>query len=91
MKVEKRYIDNLVDSLTYHTHHFPGTTCTVAIAVLPDGFVAGAGKSACIDPTLFNSDTGYDIAIENARADAVNRLWEMEGYRLMQAMKQNTL
>lgn len=64
MKVEKRYIDNLVDSLTYHTHHFPGTTCTVAIAVLPDGFVAGAGKSACIDPTLFNSDTGYDIAIE---------------------------
>lgn len=91
MKVEKRDIDNLVDSLTYHTHHFPGTTCTVAIAVLPDGFVAGVGKSACIDPTLFNSDTGYDIAIENARADAVNRLWELEGWHRKQTTKRNTL
>lgn len=90
LKVEKRAIDNLVDSLTYHTHHFPGTTCTVAIAVLPDGFVAGTGKSACIDPALFSSDTGYDIAIENARADAVNRPWELEGWR-MKRSAQNTL
>lgn len=91
LKVEKGFIDALADSLTFHTYLFPGTTCTVAIAVMPDGFVAGTGKSACIDPAIFNSDTGYDIAVENARADAVNRLWEMEGYRLKQAAKQNTL
>ncbi|ECV5352127.1 hypothetical protein F2J48_21510 [Salmonella enterica subsp. enterica] len=91
MKVEKRTIDALADSLTFHTHHFPGTTCTVAIAVMPDGFVAGTGKSACIDPALFDSDTGYDVAVENARKDAVNRLWEMEGYRLKQAATKNTL
>ncbi|EJG5923843.1 hypothetical protein NAE50_002237 [Salmonella enterica] len=91
MKVEKRTIDALTDSLTFHVHHFPGTTCTVAIAVMPDGFVAGTGKSACIDPAMFNSDTGCDIAVENAGTDAVNRLWEMEGYRLKQAAKQNTL
>lgn len=45
MRVEKRTIDDQMESLTFHTHHFPGTTCTVAIAVLPDGFVAGAGKA----------------------------------------------
>ncbi|HCM1915254.1 TPA: hypothetical protein N3A33_001115 [Salmonella enterica subsp. salamae serovar 28:r:e,n,z15] len=91
MKVEKRTIDALTDSLTFHTHHFPDTTCTVAIAVMPDGFVAGFGKSACISPALFDSNTGYDIAVENARTDAVNRLWEMEGYHLKQAGKKNTL
>lgn len=91
LKVEKRTIDALMNSLTFHTHHFPGTTCTVAVAVLPDGFVVGTGKSACISPAMFDSDIGYDIAVENARTDAVNRLWEMEGYRLKQAAKQNTL
>ncbi|HHR4769123.1 TPA: Gp49 family protein [Salmonella enterica] len=91
LKVEKRTIDALADSLTFHTHHFPGTTCTVAVAVLSDGFVAGVGKSACIDPAMFDSDIGYDVAIENARKDAINRLWEMEGYRLKQAEKQSAL
>lgn len=91
LKVEKRTIDALTDSLTFHAHHFPGTTCTVAVAVLPDGFVAGTGKSACIDPAMFDGNIGYDIAVENARTDAVNRLWEMEEYRLKQVAKQNTL
>lgn len=91
LKVEKRTIDALADSLTFHTHHFPGTTCTVAIAVMPDGFVAGMGASTCINPASFDSDACYDLAIGNARTDAVNRLWEMEGYRLKQAAKQNTL
>ncbi|EAW2472671.1 hypothetical protein FBD63_15040 [Salmonella enterica subsp. enterica] len=91
MRVEQCTIDGLVESLTFHTHHFPGTTCTVAIAVLPDGFVAGAGKSACIDPALFDAETGRDIAISNAKSDAANRLWEMEGWRLKQTVKTNTL
>lgn len=87
MKVEKRTIEEKLSSLSFHVHHFSGTTCTVAIAVMPDGFVAGTGKSACIDPALFDEGTGYDIAITNARADAEQRLWELEGYHL----KQNTL
>ncbi|ELI0559645.1 hypothetical protein Q8U35_004479 [Salmonella enterica] len=91
MKVEKRTIDDLVESLTVHTHHFAGTTCTVAIAVLPDGFVAGAGKSACIDPALFDAETGRNIAISNATSDATSRLWEPEGYRLKRKVTQNTL
>ena len=91
MRVEKRIIDEQVESLTFHTHHFPGTTCTVAIAVLPDGFVVGAGKSACIDPALFDAETGRDIAISNAKSDATSRLWELEGWYLKQTMKRNTL
>ncbi|EII2806796.1 hypothetical protein LG734_001729 [Salmonella enterica subsp. enterica serovar Java] len=91
LKVEKRTIDDLVEGLTFHTHHFAGTTCTVAIAVLPDGFVAGSGKSACIDPALFDAQTGRDIAISNAKSDAINRLWELEGWHLKQTTKRNTL
>lgn len=87
MRVEKRTIDDQLESLTFHTHHFPGTTCTVAIAVLPDGFVAGAGKSACIDPVIFDADMGCDIAISNAKTDAISRLWELEGWYLKQTMK----
>lgn len=74
MRVEKRTIDDQLESLTFHTHHFPGTACTVAIAVLPDGFVVGAGKSACINPALFDAETGRDIAIINAKSDATSRL-----------------
>lgn len=91
LKVEKRTIDDRVESLTFHTHHFVGTTCTVAIAVLPDGFVVGTGKSACIDPALFDAQTDRDIAISNAKSDAINRLWELEGWHLKQTTKQNTL
>ncbi|EDA8690961.1 hypothetical protein I4Z10_002526 [Salmonella enterica subsp. enterica serovar Infantis] len=84
-------IDALTEDLTFHTHRFPGVACTVAIAVMPDGFVAGFGKSTCIYPATFSNDGACGIAIEYARRDAVNRLREMEEYRLKQAAKQNTL
>jgi hypothetical protein len=51
-RVTQDQIDQLHCSLRVLTHHFPGTTCTVAIAMLPDGFVAGVGHSACISITL---------------------------------------
>ncbi|WP_225087441.1 Gp49 family protein [Pectobacterium colocasium] len=81
-KVEKRDVDALTESLNYQTHHFPGTTVTVAIASLPNGFMVGQGFSATISPELFDADIGKELAIARAKNDAVQKLWELEGYKL---------
>nr|WP_249540609.1 hypothetical protein [Escherichia coli] len=41
-KVERKTIDDLVASLSYQTHHFPGTTLTIAVALMPDGFMVSS-------------------------------------------------
>jgi hypothetical protein len=81
-RVTREQIDALTGSMLTLTHQFPGTTCTVAIAMLPNGFVAGIGKSGCVDPANFDAEIGARIAVQNAFDDARNRLWEMEGYAL---------
>lgn len=75
-------IDALCEDLVIHTHHFPGTTTTVAVAALPDGFVVATGHSACISPENFKADIGAQIASDNARTAARAKLWELEGYLL---------
>lgn len=75
-------IDALCKDLVIHAHHFPGTTTTVAVATLPDGFVVATGHSACISPENFNQHIGEQIASDNARAAARSKLWELEGYLL---------
>ncbi|HEY0200652.1 MAG TPA: Gp49 family protein [Burkholderiaceae bacterium] len=75
-------IDALHASLVVFTHHFPGTTTTVAIATLPNGFVAGTGRSSCVSPANFDAKIGERIATQNALDVARENLWEMEGYRL---------
>lgn len=75
-------IDALCSDLVIHTHHFPGTTTTVAVAALPDGFVVATGHSACISPENFKPHIGVKIATDNARAAARSKLWELEGYLL---------
>lgn len=75
-------IDALCKDLVIHTHHFPGTTTTVAVAALPDGFVVATGHSACISPENFKADIGAQIASDNARTAARAKLWELEGYLL---------
>lgn len=75
-------IDALCNDLVIHTHHFPGTTTTVAVAALPDGFVVATGHSACISPENFKADIGAQIASDNARTAARSKLWELEGYLL---------
>lgn len=75
-------IDALCNDLVIHTHYFPGTTTTVAVATLPDGFVVATGHSACISPENFKAHIGVKIASDNARAAARSKLWELEGYLL---------
>ncbi|MES2319988.1 MAG: Gp49 family protein [Pseudomonadota bacterium] len=81
-RVTPAQIDALCDSLTFPTHVFPGTTTTVAIAVLPNGFTAGLGMSACVSPANFVTEIGVKYAIDQAKAQARDKLWELEGYAL---------
>lgn len=81
-RVTKEHIDALCESLTVQTHHFEGTTVTVAFAFLPDGFAVGRGESACVSLANFNAELGARMASDNALNDARERLWELEGYAL---------
>jgi hypothetical protein len=52
-----------------------GTTLTVCVLELHNGFLM-VGKSACISPSFFDAEKGKQIA----KADAIDRMWELEGY-----------
>lgn len=55
------------------------TTTTVCQLTLQNGFTV-IGTSACIDPLEFNKTTGEKVAWENA----LEKVWELEGYLLQQ-------
>jgi hypothetical protein len=57
----------------------PKSTTTVCQLHLENGYTV-IGTSACIDPRRFNKATGEHYAYE----DAVEKLWELEGYLLKQ-------
>ena len=48
---------------------------------LPSGFVV-VGKAACVDPENFRFDIGRKICRENA----IDQLWELEGYLLQNSI-----
>jgi len=66
-------LEGLIADETYL--RVPDTTCTVCALTLDSGFVV-VGKSATISAEYFDADKGREIA----RKDAVNQLWQFEGY-----------
>lgn len=58
-------------------HRFDGTTVTVCLLILKNGFTV-IGKSACCDVKNFDEKLGR----EYAREDAVNQMWTLLGFRL---------
>ena len=81
-RVTPDHIDTLVNSLVVHSHIFPGTTVTVAAAMLPNGFVVSIAESACASPENFDQDIGLKIARSKVLDRAREELWKMEGYKL---------
>ena len=84
-KVAKSHIDELMASVHYVCHVVPGTTTTVATAILPLGhikFTLASEISACVDPRNFDADIGEAIAKERASIVARDLLWKLEGYHL---------
>lgn len=47
-------------------HHFHGTTVTVCVITLHNGFTV-VGKSACANPDNFEEELGQKLAFEDAK------------------------
>lgn len=75
-------IDGLMASLRYEPWIVPNTTTTIVIAILPNGFTVGIGKSAAVSASNFNAEIGQKIATAEAERNARDKLWELEGYAL---------
>lgn len=69
------HIDEQIRAVAFH--QFPGTTTTVCLLTLRNGFGA-VGHSACVSPENFDAGMGQKIAFNNAR----DKIWELEGYLL---------
>ena len=81
-KVQKSTIDTLVASLKCTHTVLTDSTTTIAAMTLPNGFTVAYGTSACVDPKNFNKELGEKYSRERALPQAINKLWEMEGYVL---------
>jgi hypothetical protein len=56
---------------------------TICVLVLKNGFTV-TGESACASPENFDAEIGRKIA----RANAVNKIWMLEGYLLKQRLSE---
>ena len=54
---------------------------TICIIILENGFKV-EGTSACVDPSRYNEAIGQEEAYKNA----VEKIWELEGYALKQKL-----
>ncbi|UYA60179.1 Phage protein, Gp66 (IR5) [Pectobacterium sp. F1-1] len=59
---------------------------TFCILVLRNGFTV-TGESACVSPENFDAEIGRKIAHQNA----VNKIWQLEGYLLKQRLYEQSL
>lgn len=55
----------------------PGTTTTICYLTMQNGFTI-LGQSSCVDPNEYNVATGEKYAYENA----IEQIWQLEGYLL---------
>jgi hypothetical protein len=83
-RVTPEIIDATIVSEQYHV--FPGTTVTVALLTLVNGFTT-IGESACASPENFNEEIGRKLARDNAR----DKIWQLEGYLLKERLYQQAL
>ncbi|QGH74722.1 hypothetical protein DSS3PM1_00045 [Bacteriophage DSS3_PM1] len=67
-------------------HHFEETCVVVCCITLKNGYNT-IGHAGCVDPENFDLEIGKKIAYENA----LNEIWQLEGYMLKEAMYQDAL
>ena len=53
----------------------PNTTHIICCLTLYNGFTV-IGDSVCLEPDIFNAETGESVAFDNAKA----KLWQLEAY-----------
>lgn len=81
-------ITALMDRITFSTNQPDGTTSTHVHAYLDGRFYLASGHSACVSLENFNAQLGFKIAKDKALFAAKEKLWELEGYRLYQQLKE---
>lgn len=91
-RVTPAHIESVIAGETYFTPamtlgadnfeaHSPLKLLTICVLVLQNGFTV-TGESACASPENFDAELGRKIA----RANAVNKIWPLEGYLLKQRL-----
>lgn len=74
--ITKAHIDDLI-ARSQRTDAKMGEKTTVVCLKLPNGYEI-IESSGCVDPANYNHDMGVKICMERI----VNRVWQLEGYRL---------
>jgi hypothetical protein len=75
-KVTREELEALLECAEVEEHIYFDKVLVVEYKIKPHGFTVG-GRAAVVDPVNFRLEIGREIARENA----LNKLWELEGYR----------
>lgn len=78
--VTKAQLDDLVAKSSVEYAVF-GNKLTVSVITLPSNFKV-TGEASCVDASNFDKELGEKYALENA----VEKLWELEGYLLAERL-----
>ena len=76
--------NEMIEEIMNHSKVIVSTVfdkCTVVSCKLPNGFVI-VESSACVDPKNYDEDMGVEICMKKI----INKVWELEGYRLQQKL-----
>lgn len=76
-KITKEQLDALIDAAVVEEHLFHGGKSMILSYQLESGFTID-GRAAVVDLNNFDIEIGRQVA----REDAINQLWQLEGYRL---------
>ena len=87
-RVTPELIDAMMARVVYRHAGFHGTTSIVVAAFLDGEFYLGCGHSACVSKENFDPEIGFKNAKASAEKLARDKLWELEGYALRNALKQ---
>ena len=74
IKITQQDVEN---SITKEEYMKMGRKTTICLLTLKNGYEL-TGVSGCVDPANFDIELGKKYSRENA----VNKIWQLEGYRL---------
>ncbi len=83
--ITQKDIDNILKDTLIKVEQY-GPKTTVLMATLPNGFVI-VESSSCVDPTNFSMKIGEKVCMDKL----VNKIWELEGYKLQCEVNKKTL
>lgn len=84
-------IDQDINNLKVHCYVVPGTTTTIATAIMQDGFTVATDYSASASVENFDPDIGIEIATNNVLEKARSELWRLRGFALKQKISKGQL